>query len=82
MVLERIANPSLDESRVLSSSLSRTARCCPCGQIGKVASLKRKNSLGSTPSGGTSFNIRPNAGNRGSSGLVAGACRSESVNTT
>jgi hypothetical protein len=25
MVLERIANPSLDESRVLSSSLSRSA---------------------------------------------------------
>ncbi len=26
MVLERIANPSLGESRVLSSSLSRTAK--------------------------------------------------------
>ena len=26
---------------------------CPLGQIGKVASLKRKSSLGSTPRGGT-----------------------------
>jgi hypothetical protein len=28
---------------------------CPCGQIGKVASLKRKSILGSTPSKGTKF---------------------------
>lgn len=26
---------------------------CPCGQIGKVTSLKRRSSLGSRPSGGT-----------------------------
>ena len=30
---------------------------CPCGQIGKVASLKRKSSLGSSPSKGTNFDL-------------------------
>ena len=32
MVLERIANPSIGESRFLSSSLSRTAKFCKCQQ--------------------------------------------------
>ena len=41
MVLERIANPSLGESRVLSSSLSRTAKLvCTGDRAANVADCK------------------------------------------
>ena len=39
MVLERIANPSIGESRFLSSSLSRTAKIFPSSSVGRSAKL-------------------------------------------
>ncbi len=58
MVLERIANPSLGESRVLSSSLSRTAKfLAEVAQLVVQCSCKAKVE-GSSPFFGT----RQNAG--------------------
>ncbi len=51
-----LENRSVEMHREFESHRFRQQQC-PCGQIGKVASLKRKSSLGSTPSKGTSFRM-------------------------
>ena len=52
MVLERIANPSVDESRLLGSSPSHSA-ICPSSPIGMRRLSQKENRVGSNPTLGT-----------------------------
>ena len=49
---------SLQNSKTVSSNLTRCSKLCPCGQIGKGSSLKRSVIfLGSSPSRGTIIKV-------------------------